>query len=194
MDRDYTVTLVLDTAQPLSEDSLMSVAEIGGAAGGNVGGQRLETTLTVAAPTPSVAIEKAMRLVLAKVDGSVASISALTTEEFDRREAAHAVLVGVGEAAAMLGISKQRVNVLSKRQDFPAPLVRLTSGPVWRGGDLSTFAEGWQRKGGRPPKAGAVHKVQRVQIVSARRSADAKAGMLVVASRAGQKGSTRASS
>jgi hypothetical protein len=63
-------------------------------------------------------------------------------------------LVGVGEIAQMLKISKQRVTTLSKRQDFPAPLQRLASGPVWRKSDLSTFADGWQRKGGRPSAKG----------------------------------------
>jgi hypothetical protein len=186
MERDYTVELALETAQPLSEDGLMEVAQIGGAAGGNVGGRRLETTLTVTAPTASAAIDKALTLVLAKVDGSVASVSALTTEEFDRREDARALLVGVGEAAAMLGISKQRVNVLSKRQDFPAPLARLGSGPVWRGGDLSTFAEGWQRKGGRPPKAGAIYKAKHLAIVSARGSTGTDAGIIAMANKAGK--------
>jgi hypothetical protein len=152
MDRDYTVELALNTLTPLTEESLLAVARLGGAASGNPGGRRIEKTLTVAASHPSLAIDKALRQVLDLVDGTVASASALTTEEFDRREAERSALVGVGEAAVLLGISKQRLTTLSKREDFPAPLVRLKSGPVWREGDLSTFREGWQRKGGRPPK------------------------------------------
>ncbi len=43
----YTVTLTFDTDVPLSIEALEDVAEIGGAAGGNPGGFRVDTTLTV---------------------------------------------------------------------------------------------------------------------------------------------------
>lgn len=149
---DYTVELVLKTLAPLTEETLFAVAELGGAAGGNVGGRRLEVTMTVTAAHPHLAIDKALRKVVDLVHFVIASTAAMTIEEFDRREAERSALVGVAEVAEMLGVSRQRVTALSKRDDFPAPLQRLASGPVWRGGDLSTFKEGWQRKGGRPSK------------------------------------------
>lgn len=47
--------------------------------------------------------------------------------------------VGVIEAAALLGVSKQRVAQLSQRPDFPEPLCRLRATPVWRGADIRHF-------------------------------------------------------
>lgn len=48
--------------------------------------------------------------------------------------------VGVGEAADILGVSKQRVTQLAQRTDFPAPLLRLRATPVWRQSDIQRFA------------------------------------------------------
>lgn len=152
---EFAVEMALDTRAPLTEAQQSAVAQLGGGASGVVGGRRLETTLTVRAAQPTLAIEEGLREVLALVRADVVSVSATTIEEFDRRAAERDELVGVGEIATMLGVSKQRVTTLSKRSDFPAPIQRLASGPVWRARDLSTFKEGWQRKGGRPPKGPA---------------------------------------
>jgi len=57
--------------------------------------------------------------------------------------------VGVGEAAAILGVSKQRVHQLTTAPGFPEPVLRLKATPVWRRGDIVEFAA--QRRGpGRP--------------------------------------------
>lgn len=149
---EYTVELTMNAQHALTEACLLAIAEMGGAAGGNVGERRFTTTMTVKAAHPSLAIDVAIRQVLDKVDGVVVAASALTVDEFDRREAAKSALVGVAEVAVLLGISRQRVTTLSKREDFPAPVQRLAAGPIWREGDLSTFKSGWQRKGGRPAK------------------------------------------
>lgn len=150
----YTVELIMNAQFALTEEGLFAIAEMGGAAGGSVGKTRFTTTMTVEASHPTLAIDQAIRRVLDKVDGVVVAAAAMTTEEFDRREAENSEFVGVAEVASMLKISRQRVTTLSKRADFPAPLQRLQSGPVWRRGDLSTFAQGWQRKAGRPRMKG----------------------------------------
>jgi hypothetical protein len=49
-------------------------------------------------------------------------------------------LMGVGEAAALLGVSKQRVHQLARSAEFPQPLVRLAATPVWSGEDLRRYA------------------------------------------------------
>jgi hypothetical protein len=148
----FTVEVTLRTARPLTERALTNVAAIGGAAAGNVGERRLETILTVEAKDIREAAEHGVLQIMKIVPGVVVAVESMTTDEADRRLNERPEIVGVTEVAGMLGVSKQRVSALSKRVDFPAPLARLGSGPVWRAGDLSTFAGGWQRKAGRPKK------------------------------------------
>lgn len=62
-----------------------------------------------------------------------------------------ALLGGVQEVAARLGVSRQRVGELKARTDFPEPIVVLAGGPVW---DLEAIdrwvASGARRGPGRP--------------------------------------------
>jgi prophage regulatory protein len=52
-------------------------------------------------------------------------------------------LVGVAELAEMLAVSKQRtIQIVRAYPDFPAPVVDLASGRVWRRADV----EKWIRK------------------------------------------------
>lgn len=153
---EYTVEIAIATKKPLTAEQLESVAEVGGAAAGDVGGMRVETVLTVRAKDHPGAAAKAIETITARVAGDVIAVEVMTTDEQDRRLAVPAPeYVGIAEIAELLGVSRQRVDQLQSRQDFPAPVARLAAGPVWRKGDLSTFADGWQRKAGRPPKEAA---------------------------------------
>ncbi|HYZ12080.1 MAG TPA: hypothetical protein VFA08_00525 [Actinomycetota bacterium] len=67
---------------------------------------------------------------------------ALTVEE--RPE-----LVGVSEAAAILGWDRRRVVTYVDRGAFPAPLASLASGRVWRRDDVESFARDRARRKGR---------------------------------------------
>lgn len=49
-------------------------------------------------------------------------------------------LVGLSEAARMLGLSKPAASKRSRRPDFPAPVALLDSGPVWRAEDVRRYA------------------------------------------------------
>jgi predicted DNA-binding transcriptional regulator AlpA len=50
--------------------------------------------------------------------------------------------VGAAEIAAMFGgISRQRVDQIVARKDFPRPMVRLKQGRVWRTADVVRWAE-----------------------------------------------------
>lgn len=50
--------------------------------------------------------------------------------------------MGAAEIAEMFGgISRQRVYQLTSRPDFPAPMVRLKAGAVWRTADVVKWAE-----------------------------------------------------
>ena len=55
--------------------------------------------------------------------------------------------VGSAEIAGMLGVSRQRVQQLISRKDFPAPVVKLKMGKVWKRADV----EVWAREQGRSP-------------------------------------------
>ena len=48
--------------------------------------------------------------------------------------------VGVGEAAEILGVSKQRVHQLAGEESFPKPILRLKATPVWQRWDVEQFA------------------------------------------------------
>jgi hypothetical protein len=64
-------------------------------------------------------------------------------------------VVGLAEVALRFNVTKRTAIRYTQREDFPAPLARLTSGPVWRRVD----AERWGKehlpfRRGRPPKGG----------------------------------------
>lgn len=51
------------------------------------------------------------------------------------------VLVGVAEIAALLGISRQRVDALLKSHpDFPSPIAELSAGRIWQETDILEWA------------------------------------------------------
>jgi predicted DNA-binding transcriptional regulator AlpA len=61
-------------------------------------------------------------------------------------------LVGVGEIAKMLGVSRQRVDQIAASAEFPEPEVELMAGRVW----IRSAVEAWvrnhpDRRPGRPP-------------------------------------------
>jgi predicted DNA-binding transcriptional regulator AlpA len=55
-------------------------------------------------------------------------------------------LVGAAEIAAMLGVSRQRVQQLTSRPDFPEPAAVLAMGKVWRTEDVQAWAKARGRR------------------------------------------------
>ena len=49
--------------------------------------------------------------------------------------------VGAQEIEQMLGVSRQRVQQLVKRADFPKPVERLAMGAFWRRSDVVRWAK-----------------------------------------------------
>lgn len=45
-------------------------------------------------------------------------------------------LVAAGEIAAIMGLSRQRVQQLAERRDFPEPLATLSCGRIWDADDI----------------------------------------------------------
>lgn len=150
---DWTANVTVTSPAPLDQETLMRAAEIGGVACGTPGDHELEMTFTVAgddiASASKAAIKTASRF------GTVVGLEVITTDEADRRleQPAFPPLAGIREVAELLGVSRQRASELQTRPGFPAPVALLAAGPVWRVGDLSSFAETWERKPGRPRKA-----------------------------------------
>ena len=83
--------------------------------------------------------------------GGIGSVWVLTGEMFEREISNEPeTYLGVTEVARELNVSRQRISELRQRPDFPAPLVELAAGPVWRLSTLRRFVDGWDRKPGRP--------------------------------------------
>jgi len=65
-------------------------------------------------------------------------------------------LVGVSEAAAVLGWDRRRVVTYVDRGSFPKPIATLASGRVWRRSDVEDFARAFHgRHAGRASPPGA---------------------------------------
>lgn len=60
-------------------------------------------------------------------------------------------LLGATEAAALLGVSRQRLHQLRSDGRFPSPLLELAGGPIWMRAAVEAFLESWDRRSGRKP-------------------------------------------
>ena len=49
-------------------------------------------------------------------------------------------LAGIAEIMELLGVSRQRVDVLTRRKDFPEPMDTLKTGRVWRTAEVRKWA------------------------------------------------------
>jgi hypothetical protein len=73
-------------------------------------------------------------------------------------------LVSAPEAADILGVTSQRLHELAaSNREFPEPLYELRAGKLWLRQAVEAFAEGWERKPGRPDRA----KLMRQRVASA---------------------------
>jgi prophage regulatory protein len=55
-------------------------------------------------------------------------------------------LVGVHEIRELLGVSRQRVHQLTRRAQFPAPVVDLAQGKVWFRDDIDAWIDQRERR------------------------------------------------
>jgi hypothetical protein len=125
--------------------------------------------LEVAATTARQATLEALRVAGAAVAAKPVRILVMSGEDFvnDVQTALMAVdLLGVAEIAQLFGVSRQRVNQLIGRPDFPVPVARLLSGPVFTKPAVEAFEKRWaparaSKRGNRryrpwPPTSGAL--------------------------------------
>lgn len=129
------------------------------------GPPRYGVRLSIEADSPDAAIATSIDQVRAAAtkaglpEWPVVHVDCMTEEELDRVIERPPVpeLVGVSEIAQLLAehgapVTRQRASALSRRPDFPEPIARLASGPVWTKDAVRNFVESWERKPGRPPK------------------------------------------
>ena len=64
-------------------------------------------------------------------------------------------IVGVAEAAEIMGWDKRRVVTYLDRGQFPEPLTSLASGRIWLREDVEQYAAEWRRRHPRPAQFGA---------------------------------------
>ena len=62
-------------------------------------------------------------------------------------------IVGVAEAAEIMGWDKRRVVTYLDRAQFPEPLTSLASGRIWLREDVEAFAKEWRQRHPRPGRA-----------------------------------------
>ena len=67
--------------------------------------------------------------------------STFTMETADGRR-----MLGVGDLSPLLGVSRPQVKELATQVWFPAPVIRLTRGDVWKMGDIQQMATQTGRK------------------------------------------------
>jgi hypothetical protein len=67
-------------------------------------------------------------------------IRMISTKELDDELSKMPECAGVGEVAAILGVSKQRVHQLLQRPDFPKPVQQLAATPLWREADVRRYS------------------------------------------------------
>jgi len=163
--RSWAVYVQAETSRPLDEDTSSVLATLLAGYDAAVGpapdgygvnlslpaaswhraGQQAEQAVTAAAKEAGIETT------------DVVALEVLTESELDRRLDVPPLpeLVGAAEVADMLRVSKQRLQQLvAQRRDFPHPIIRLRSGPVWLAPTIRAFDRRWTRTPGRPPAIG----------------------------------------
>lgn len=82
-------------------------------------------------------------------DGCVSTLRRLASDDAVLVVEETPDLVGVTEAAAILGWDRRRVITYVSRGAFPSPIATLASGRVWRRDDVEAFGRDRRRRKGR---------------------------------------------
>ncbi len=121
----------------------------------------LSARFWVEAETPQHAFDAGFRLFRSalseigiKPTENVVEVECQRLADLDRsiKESNAPDVVGVAEVAKALGVSKQRTSELARSADFPRPVARLASGPVWKWSAIVRYVKDWARRPGRPTR------------------------------------------
>jgi hypothetical protein len=156
MPQQWSVRVTAPVPADLDIDAQATVAEKLRATIQHDGARHLLTAnYTVTAPTLRKATDEALRAARA-LPAKPTRLQVLPLADWvaEQRAPHPRDLVGSAEAAVLLSVSRQRVGQLVERSDFPAPIARLSAGPVWTRASIEAFGQSWTRKiTGRPRKA-----------------------------------------
>jgi hypothetical protein len=83
--------------------------------------------------------------------GCLAELRKLTGEDVDLVVEVIPSVVGVAEAAEIMGWDKRRVITYIDRGSFPEPLTTLASGRIWIREDVEGYAARWRETHPAPP-------------------------------------------
>ncbi len=53
-------------------------------------------------------------------------------------------ICGTSEVAELLGVLKQRIHALRKMSNFPKPVIKLASTPIWDKKEIMSFKNVWK--------------------------------------------------
>lgn len=165
---EWTVTITLATAAPIEETLLEALADAaeqfwGATVSTRFDGPGFVLHIDLDGNSPLHAIEEAVDLARKVADPLIPTELVGVNAQTPEHAAMYAFspdtpeLLAATDVAELLGVTRQRVHQLaSEHAQFPAPYVRLGSGPIWTRPAIDNFARIWTRKPGRPParKAG----------------------------------------
>ena len=181
---DWTVTI--EAAGDLAAEQVdldcidalrVALASLNAAA--STSNRRFGVQLDIDAPTAEGAAEAAVtafRLAAAQSglpEWPVVRVGVMTVEDQETAlgEPSFPDILGVTEAARLLRVSRQRVDQLrAEHPDFPKPIVRLASGPIWLRSSIEGFDRRWHRRPGRPPRNAADNGAQMAERSAAARN------------------------
>ena len=111
------------------------------------GGARV-SVWTEGSSDPLDAALRARTLVATVIGGPPNRVSVMTAEDYEQQANAPTLpeLVAGPEIGELLGITRQRVFQLQATDNFPAPLVRLRTGPVWDRRAIEAYAHATERR------------------------------------------------
>lgn len=108
------------------------------------------------------AIDECLDRILFSIEasGMGGQVVSMTVERLDHEQNQKALqafitdLMGNSEVAEMLKVSRQRVSEIARtHEQFPQPVAKLASGPVYAAEDVKAFERQWERRRtGRPPR------------------------------------------
>lgn len=171
---DWQVTLDAAVTKEVTPDLLGDLAEElslfdAAVAGSDSRASVVMKVTTESDGTPAVALEHAAQLFTQALETVGATVTAwhvgevVSTEEADARHDRPTIppLLGAGEAAILLKVSRQRVHQLltARRHGFPAPVARPGAQPLWLESTIRAFADTWDRRVGRPPAKATTREV-----------------------------------
>lgn len=154
MTADWVITFTFDADPPMEtmdcwESALISVD--GSVA--RIPGYGVDVTTYAPGELAMMdAAAKAAGMVGHVVDAKPVGMEVLREPQWRRRAEAPTMpeLMSAAEIADELSVSRQRVHQLRELAAFPAPLAELRGGAVWDAAAVRKFAQGWDRKPGRP--------------------------------------------